>query len=194
MKESPTLGREKKEQKSEKKENKPESSFNFKNRLNLNYSDFDAQKGNLSPRMLFRKRKPDDNNQKHLNLSEAKNVKIANKLKESFDHLMDFVFDTYFSTDTSDINNNAETSFKFTSLDLLINPLRQKFTWESWSPYEIALFHCCICKFGPNFDLFETILKTKNKEEIIDFYFYWKSSKYYKIWKNNKHKKLKKLN
>lgn len=132
--------------------------------------------------------------------------KKANKLKESFDTLMDFVHDTYFTENSSETSSNdrmsienanhvfGQTNFKFTSLDLLINPLRQKFTWETWSPYEIALFHCCICKFGPKFDFFNKIIKTKEKEEIIDFYCYWKCSKYYKIWKNNKHKKIKKMN
>lgn len=148
---------------------------NFKAAKNLNYSDFDTQKGSLSPRMLFKKRKSDYNeqSQKHYNEStnkaENRNIKIANKLKESFDSLMDFVHDTYFSIDNthdntqnSNENSNNTTGFKFTSLDLLINPLRQKFTWETWSPYEIALFHCCICKFGPNFDFFGDIVRNFN--------------------------------
>jgi hypothetical protein len=151
--------------------NKFELNSDFKKRMNLNYSDFDSQKGNLSPRLLFRKRKNDYSglNDSHIknnhstdnNKQEFKNFKIATKLKESFDNLMDFVYDTYFTTDKINENNNSinnETGFKFTSLDLLINPLRQKFTWETWSPYEIALFHCCICKFGPKFDFFENIV------------------------------------
>lgn len=151
--------------------NKFELNSDFKKRMNLNYSDFDSQKGNLSPRLLFRKRKNDYSglNDSHIknnhltdnNKQEFKNFKIATKLKESFDNLMDFVYDTYFTTDKINENNysiNNETGFKFTSLDLLINPLRQKFTWETWSPYEIALFHCCICKFGPKFDFFENIV------------------------------------
>ena len=116
---------------------------------------------------------------------------------------MDYIHDIYFTENPIETQNNTyisgnvpaaidHTNFKFTSLDLLLNPLRQKFTWETWSPYEIALFHCCICKFGPKFHFFEKLIKTKTKEEIIDFYLYWKCSKYYKIWKNNKHKKIKK--
>ena len=110
--------------------------------------------------------------------------------------LLDYVREVYFtnnqSIDESNIlNNNThnnDDSFKFTSLDLLINPLRKSFPWETWSPYEIALFNCCICKFGTNFDLYLNIITTKKKEEVIDFYYTWKSSKYYRMWKNKKKK------
>jgi hypothetical protein len=54
--------------------------------------------------------------------------------------------------------NNSNNLFKFSSLDLLVNPLRQKYIWESWSPYEIALFECCVCKFGRNFDFYTKIV------------------------------------
>jgi hypothetical protein len=171
----------------------------FLNELNINYSEFDHQKGNLSPRMLFKKRKLEEysNSSKKKEEKESflnSNIRIANKIRNSFENLLDFVHETYF---TVDINNNnlnenqnyQNINFKFTSLDFLINPLRQKFPWETWSPYEIALFYCCICKFGTNFQFYENIITTKTKEEIIDFYCSLKSSKYYKIWKNNKHKK-----
>lgn len=45
-----------------KKESKPnfhELNLKFGHKLNLNYSDFDRQKGCLSPRLLFKKRKND---------------------------------------------------------------------------------------------------------------------------------------
>ena len=87
---------------------------------------------------------------------------------------MDFIHDTYFTENPFEnpINHGpsdketspcSPTNFKFTSLDLLINPLRQKFPWETWSPYEIALFHCCICKFGQKFNIFEKIITTKKE-------------------------------
>ena len=50
-------------------------------------------------------------------------------------------------------SHNSDNSFKFSSLDLLNNPLRKSFPLETLSPYEIALFNCWICKFGTNFDL-----------------------------------------
>ena len=132
----------------------------LKQKMNIDYSDFDAQKGNLSPRYLFKKRKNDsDSGQKMKNETKDRQStnKVENRLKESFDNFMDFVHDTYFYSNSRQ-NSSDNTNFKFTSLDLLLNPLRQKFTWETWSPYEIALFHCCICKFGPNFDFFQEIV------------------------------------
>ena len=179
----------------EKKEN--ELKEKFMRQLNINYSEFDSQKGTTSPRLLFKKRKIDDSylmKKKENEDNYPMNIKMANKVKNSFENLLDFVHETYFMNDNN-IPNEKENhyNFKFTSLDLLLNPLRQKFTWETWSPYEIALFYCCICKFGTNFQFYENIITTKTKEEIIDFYFSWKSSKYYKIWKNNKHKKNKRI-
>ena len=179
----------------EKKEN--ELKEKFMRQLNINYSEFDSQKGTTSPRLLFKKRKIDDSylmKKKENEDNYPMNIKMANKVKNSFENLLDFVHETYFMNDNN-IPNEKENhcNFKFTSLDLLLNPLRQKFTWETWSPYEIALFYCCICKFGTNFQFYENIITTKTKEEIIDFYFSWKSSKYYKIWKSNKRKKNKRI-
>ena len=83
--------------------------------------------------------------------------KKETKIKNAFEALLDYVREVYFSNDHSineqnptNSNNNShnnDDSFKFTSLDLLINPLRKSFPWETWSPYEIALFNHCICKF-----------------------------------------------
>ena len=113
-----------------------------KNKLNTDYTEIDFQKGESSPRMLFRKRRLDD--------VKGENPcpnKPANKIKASFDNYLDMVHDTYFSTDKPE-DEAAEagkfSSFKFTSMDLLINPLRNKFVFETWSPYEIALFECCV--------------------------------------------------
>ena len=165
--------------------------------LNINYSEFDSQKGTTSPRLLFKKRKIDDSylmKKKENEDNYPMNIKMANKVKNSFENLLDFVHETYFMNDNN-IPNEKENhyNFKFTSLDLLLNTLRQKFTWETWSLYEIALFFFCIFKFGTNFQFYENIITTKTKEEIIDFYFSWKSSKYYKIWKSNKRKKNKRI-
>lgn len=57
-------------------------------------------------------------------------------------------------------DNDAKKSsiFKFSSLDLLMNPLRKKFVFEMWNPYEIALFECCVSKFNKNFDLYPKIV------------------------------------
>ena len=169
----------------------------IKRNLEIKFSDFDPQKGGSSPRFLFKKRKNDDSSiffKKDKNGEDVliTNSKKENKINHAFEAFLDYVREIYFTNDHNEINNinnNDSSKFKFTSLDLLVNPLRKSFIWETWSPYEIALFNCCICKFGTNFDLYLNIITTKKKEEVIDFYFAWKSSKYYKIWKNKKYKK-----
>ena len=170
----------------------------LKGNLEIKFSDFDSQKGGVSPRLLFKKRKNEDSTiffKKDKNGEDflTSNTKKEVKLNHAFEGFLDFVREIYFANDHStsnETNNNHtnENKFKFTSLDLLLNPLRKSFPWETWSPYEIALFNCCICKFGTNFDLYLNIITTKTKEEIIDFYYTWKSSKYYKLWKNKKYK------
>lgn len=95
------------------------------------------------------------------------------------DNYLDFVHESYFSNDKdsnatenkgntsnvntadeslSEVDNKKTNSFKFSSLDLLMNPLRKKYVFEMWNPYEIALFECCVCKFNKNFDLYPKIV------------------------------------
>jgi len=57
-----------------------------------------------------------------------------------------------------ELDNKKSNAFKFSSLDLLMNPLRKKYVFELWNPYEIALFECCVCKFNKNFDLYPKIV------------------------------------
>ena len=201
-KEEPKIGNQqknKKEQKSIEEKVKVYNDNDFlQGDLQIKFNEFDPQKGGLSPRMLFKKRKNEDTTiyfKKNKNGEDilGPTIKKETKIKNAFEALLDYVREVYFTNDhtTNEINqtNNsrdADNSFKFTSLDLLINPLRKAFPWETWSPYEIALFNCCICKFGTNFDLYLNIITTKKKDEVIDFYYTWKSSKYYKMWKNKK--------
>lgn len=105
--------------------------------------------------------------------------KISNKIKSVFDNYLDFVHDSYFSNDKeansfeskvnntnnnsvedglSEVENKKTNNFKFSSLDLIMNPLRKKYVFEMWNPYEIALFECCVCKFNKNFDLYPKIV------------------------------------
>ena len=172
----------------------------FQGNLQIKFNEFDPQKGGLSPRFLFKKRKNEDSSIFFKKTKSGEDIlgptiKKETRIKNAFEALLDYVREVYFTNDHSNgdqnsINNshNNDDSFKFTSLDLLINQLRKTFPWETWSPYEIALFNCCICKFNTNFDLYLNIITTKTKEEVIDFYYTWKSSKYYKMWKNKKKK------
>jgi hypothetical protein len=176
-----------------------ELNLKYKNSINTDYTEYDLQKGELSPRLLFRKRKNDDSYIKNSNnnIDQSNNTPktIANKVKNHFENYLDLVHDSYFAVDKTEAEGDADAqrpaTFKFSSLDLLINPLRQKFIFETWSPYDIALFECCVCKFGKNFDLYSRIIKSKSKEDIVNFYYYWKQSKYYRIWKNSRFRKIK---
>jgi hypothetical protein len=129
------------------------------------------------------------------NIISSKNVEdqflFLEHISESY---LDFVNESYFSVNdntkvNNDLNLNEEDSdvkndnkFKFTSLDLLMNPLRSHFPFEKWSPYEIALFQACICKYGKDFELFKEIIKTKSIGEIQEFFLIWEKSKYYSAW------------
>ena len=67
----------------EKKLNFFEMNLKFRNKINVEYSDFDLQKGEQSPKFLFRKRKHDnsENKQQQNNIKEDKinNSNICNK-------------------------------------------------------------------------------------------------------------------
>lgn len=137
---------------------------------------------------------------------ELDNFSLFDSYKENY---LDFVNEIYFSTPNSNnsCNNkntvlnkkkpeeidlaigNTSNKFKFTSLDFLLNPLRASLPFEKWSPYEIALFEACICKFGKDFELFKTIIQTKNLDEIQEFYYCWEKSKYYDAWVTTQIKK-----
>jgi hypothetical protein len=214
-----------------------EKVLNDKKKININYEDYDYQKGEQSPRFLFRKRRIDpieyntnnilntqglvnpnsNSKEKEINLinfkepnkefrdlnncsgnnlsnischsnnsqtsftnncnpSPSEEESIISKINFTFDNYLDFVHDSYFCLDGKDYTYNQfnlnESStglisqsflpnnlFKFSSLDLLVNPLREKFVWETWSPYEVALFECCVCKFSRNFDLYQKIVR-----------------------------------
>lgn len=64
----------------------------------------------------------------------------------------------FFNKEFKDEENEPK-GFKFSSLDLLLNPLRKKHVFELWNPFEIALFESCVCKFNKNFDLYPKIVK-----------------------------------
>jgi hypothetical protein len=106
--------------------------------------------------------------------------KKAGKIKGIFDNYLDFVHESYFVNDKDSTNSEKSTNsntnnsleeifkeeenentqnFKFSSLDLLLNPLRKKHVFELWNPFEIALFESCVCKFNKNFDLYPKIVK-----------------------------------
>lgn len=175
-----------------------EQNMKYKLKINIDYSDIDKQKSEISPKMLFKKRKLEAFEIKDLNLEEkqnnlnnnlnqsqgATNSRINLKIKGCFEKYLDLVHTSYFSStegnnsggnptsgaqnqnyesnshtiEETDDSSKTINNFKFSSLDLLLNPLRQKFVFESWSPLEIALFECAICKYGKNFDQIDRVV------------------------------------
>jgi hypothetical protein len=114
-----------------------EGNFNNNHSNNTNY--FNGFNSNIN---LNNSDIPSPAEEDSSNLNKTSDKKLANNFLNCFNS-----------------SNSANPNlFKFSSLDLLINPLRSKFIWETWSPYEIALFECCICKFGKNFDLYPRIV------------------------------------
>lgn len=71
------------------------------------------------------------------------------------------------------------------TLDMLWNPLRANHIFEDWSPREIATFESCMCRFGKKFGLFTKFIRSKTTQEIIDFYYWWKSTSHFKIWEQH---------
>lgn len=179
-----------------------DKSYSQNNDLYIDYSNIDQQKYCLSPRDLFINKQTQQNQTNQLNQIEtiSFNEKIINKIENFVQSYCDLVNEYYFSgidqsNNINDNNNisvsNDENQFKLSSLDFLINPLRSPFPFEQWSPYEIALFQSCLCKFGKDFELIERIMKTKNKMEIQEFYLQYEMTKCHDAWVNNYKKKNK---
>jgi hypothetical protein len=75
------------------------------------------------------------------------------------------------------------------TLGILVSPLRAdlpfgKVYLEKWTPKEIAVFECGLCKYGKKFKLIQKLLhNSKNHLEITEFYYLWKTSSHYTAWK-----------
>ena len=109
----------------------------FKGELPIKFNEFDPQKGGLSPKILFRKRKSEDTSiyfKKNKNGEDilGPTIKKETRIKNAFEALLDYVREVYFTNDLSVNDDNANNNnshnnshnndcFKFTSLDLLIN-------------------------------------------------------------------------
>jgi hypothetical protein len=138
----------------------PNSNFNsqtgsFNNNLS-NYAYNNNKNNNFSNPTILDTANEDENSN---NANNSGNLKPTEKKSNNINtqpNTNNIPFNNIFNCFNNSGNPNL---FKFSSLDLLVNPLRQKFIWETWSPYEVALFECCICKFGKNFDLYPKIVK-----------------------------------
>ncbi|CAK63852.1 unnamed protein product (macronuclear) [Paramecium tetraurelia] len=83
-------------------------------------------------------------------------------------------------------NINVYSLLQQDVLDILISPLRNDFAFETWTPKEIAIFECGLCRYGKQYEFLSHLIKTKNAQDIIQFYYFWKFTSHYKLWKINK--------
>ena len=164
--------------------------FSLFENFNENYLDLvnelyfsTTENTNNNPQIVINNNIKNKNTKKNTNKNDKKKDKEAKN-----DNLQE---DKNNSTLPFGDNSNK---FHFTSLDLLLNPLRTPLPFEKWNPYEIALFESCICKFGKDFELFSLIIKTKSIGEIQEFYYSWEKSKYFKAWVATQIKKGKGIN
>jgi len=84
------------------------------------------------------------------------------------------------------IQQDSTALAKIDIMDSLVSPLKADYVFEKWSPKEIAIFEAGLCKYGKEFSFIQFLVKTKNVNEIIQFYFAWKNTSHYKMWKHYK--------
>ena len=88
--------------------------------------------------------------------------------------------------------NGEYDSLEYPTIDLLLSPLRKTLALDNWSPKEIALFEAGMCRLGKNFHQIQKLIKTKDTQEIVEFYYTcWKQSQHYQIWKQSSSGKFK---
>ena len=90
----------------------------------------------------------------------------TNKVAKGFENYLDLISSLYYGyLPSSSAAREAESEerekegFKFTVLDRMLSPIRVDLPFgilcslklEKWSPKEIVLFECGICKFGKDF-------------------------------------------
>jgi hypothetical protein len=68
-------------------------------------------------------------------------------------------------------------------LQFLKSPMRRSSVVERWSPLEVALFEASLAEYGKEFHKVQREIKTKTTNEIVDFYYVWKTTPHYKLWK-----------
>jgi len=71
-------------------------------------------------------------------------------------------------------------------IDQLVSPLKVDYIFEKWTPKEIAIFEAGLCKYGKEFSYIQFLIQTKTINQVIEFYFIWKTTNHYKIWKYHK--------
>jgi hypothetical protein len=71
---------------------------------------------------------------------------------------------------------------EYATLDMLTSPLRKGHVLDAWTAREIATFEAGMCSLGKDFHAIQKLVKTKTTNELVDFYYIWKSSSHYQVW------------
>jgi hypothetical protein len=60
---------------------------------------------------------------------------------------------------------------QYTTLDLLVSPIRRVSARESWSNREVAIFEAAMCKHPKDFAAIARLIKTKTTQQVVQFYY-----------------------
>lgn len=97
--------------------------------------------------------------------------------------------------------NSEYDDTEYTSLDMLMSPLRKPSPLDTWSPKEIACFELGICELGKDFAAIARRMPQgpsgqarKTTAHLVDFYYNaWKHSSHYYAWKAARDKEMDRL-
>ena len=78
---------------------------------------------------------------------------------------------------------HAQSVERLPLLGYVESTLRRRPVWESWSPYEVAVFEGFVALWGKRFHLLSKRLPHKTIKDVVAFYYVWKKTKHYKEWK-----------
>ena len=97
--------------------------------------------------------------------------------RERVDNLLRGVSSFYYRPKEAHPNQTAvwvESEYdqtQYTTLDLLLSPIRRVTARESWNNKEIAIFEAAMCKYPKQFSTIAKLVKTKTTQEIVKFYY-----------------------
>mmetsp|Transcript_26291 Transcript_26291/g.41709 ORF Transcript_26291/g.41709 Transcript_26291/m.41709 type:complete len:605 (+) Transcript_26291:32-1846(+) len=80
-------------------------------------------------------------------------------------------------------DEQLEAILRYSTINLILSPLRKRSPLDEWSPREIALFESAMCSKGKQFYEISKIIGTKNTKQCVQFYYHWKQSSHYAVWK-----------
>jgi len=73
--------------------------------------------------------------------------------------------------------------FRYSTVNLILSPLRKRSPIDEWNPREVALFESAMCFKGKRFYEISKMIGTKNTKQCVEFYYHWKQSSNYAVWK-----------